>query len=169
MTSIKIKALPFIIFLVIIMVSPVFALPKYSDLYPYLVDLNGWEASAPTGMNMSGPSGEIVNVERHYKKGEATLSISIISGVGAYSAWTPFSMGITLDSPDTFMKTLSIKGYPAGINHNKKEGSGVVVVLIRAADTNSVALVIDYKGIPPEDALSIAKQFPLKQIEGAFK
>ncbi|RME64469.1 MAG: hypothetical protein D6778_07910 [Nitrospirae bacterium] len=153
----------------IIKANPGLGLPKYSDLYPYLVDLKGWEASAPTGMNMSGPSGEIVNVERHYKKGEATLNVSILSGVGAYSAWTPFSMGITLDSPDTFMKTLSIEGYPAGVNHNKKEGSGVVVVLISAAETNSVALVIDYKGIPPEDALSIARQFPLKQIEGAFK
>ncbi len=152
-----------------LMVGPLLALPRYSDLYPYLIDLKGWEASSPTGMNLSGPSGEIVNVERHYKKGDATVSVSIVSGVGAYSAWTPFSMGITLDSPDTFMKTLSIKDYPAGVNHNKKDGSGVVVVLIKGADKNSVALVIDYRGIPPEDAIAIARQFPLKKIEGAFK
>jgi hypothetical protein len=111
----------------------------------------------------------MVTAERHYEKNGSTITVSIISGVGAYSAWTPFSMGITLDSPDTFMKTLSLKGYPAGVNHNKKDGSGVVVVLIKAADTNSVALVLDYKGISPDEAISLVKRFPFKKIEGAFK
>ncbi len=145
------------------------ALPRYSELYPFLVDLKGWKAGAPTGMNMAGPTGEMVTAERRYERAGASLTASIVSGVGAYSAWTPFSMGITLDSPDTFMKTLSLKGYPAGVNHNKKDSSGVVVVLIKSAETNSVALVLDYQGIGPEEAISLAKRFPFKKIEGAFK
>jgi hypothetical protein len=146
------------------------SLPKYSELYRFLVDLRGWKAEQPTGSNMSSPMGEMVTAERTYHKGSKELHAQIFGGSSAMAAWAPFGMGMTYDSPEEFFKTLSLEGLPAGVIHHKKDNSGTVVVQIKGVtNTQGIVFVLNYDKLSYEEAIEIVKKFPLKDIKKAFK
>lgn len=145
-------------------------MPEYVELYKYLINLPGWKAVEPTGMNMSGPMGEMVTAQREYKNGTKALTAQILSGTQAQGVWAPFTTGMTFDTPDAFMKVTEIKGYHIGISHDKKENSGGIVVPLKDVKSKVfVTFVLSYEGMSYQDALTIAEKFPWKEMEKAFK
>ena len=142
-------------------------MPGYTELTKLLIDIKGWEASDATGMNMSGPMGDMVNAVREYEKDSQTLSVQIIVGIAAQGAWAPFETGFTMDTPEVSIKTLDIEGYRVGINHEKNENSGAIVVLLNAKGTSGI-FTLAYEGMSSDDALSLAKKFSWKSIEKAI-
>jgi|Deesub1362B_J571_1020462.scaffolds.fasta_scaffold00214_39 hypothetical protein len=164
----------FLITVVILLFSAVSvqagSLPKYSELYKFLIDLRGWKAEQPTGSNMSSPMGEMVTAERTYHKGSKELHAQILGGFSAMAAWVPFGMGMTYDSPDEFFKTFSLEGFPAGVSHQKGDNSGTVVVQIKGVtNTQGVVFVLNYNKMSYEEAIDIVKKFPLKEIKKVFR
>ena len=143
-------------------------MPGYAELANLLVDIQGWEASDATGMNMSGPMGDMVNAVREYEKDGKSLSAQIIVGIAAQGAWAPFETGYSMDSSEILVKTMDISGFRVGISHEKKEDSGGIVVLLNAEGSSGI-FTLAYEGISYDEALSIAQRFPWKSIEEAIK
>ena len=167
----KMKRLSIVLSAIIICISftPAFAeMPGYAELTKLLVDISGWEASEATGMNMTGPMGEMVNAVREYEKDDMTISAQIIVGMAAQGAWAPFQAGYSIDTPETSVKTMDISGYRVGISHEKKEKSGGIVVLLPAEGTSGI-FTLAYEGMSSDEALDIAKKFSWKSIEEAIK
>ncbi len=149
---------------IFITLSPAQALPKYSELYGLLIDLQGWEAEKPTGSNMSSPMGDMVTAERTYRKDRAELHAQFVGGSTALAYFMPFATGITYEDPEQLYKTITIEGFPSGVNYNKKEHSGVVVVRLSSDQAPTPAVfVLNYSNISYEEAVEIARRFPLKR------
>jgi len=151
--------------------STIMALPKYSDLYSYFIDLKGWETEEPTGVNLSGPVGEMVSAEKKYKKGLQELHVKILGGTAAILAWAPFTMTINLETPEEIIETLKVKDFNTGVRYHKKDKTGIVVVQIFAngKNENKAVFVIEYINIHYKDVIKIIEKFPLNKIKDAFK
>jgi hypothetical protein len=142
-------------------------MPGYAELTGLLVDLDGWEASNATGMNMSGPMGDMVNAMREYEKDGGIISAQIIVGGVAQGTWAPFAAGYTIDSPEVLVKSLDVSGYHVGINHDKKENSGAVVVLLNTQKTPGI-FVLTYEKLDYKEALSLAQKFSWSAMKKAI-
>ena len=143
-------------------------MPGYAELTKLLVDLDGWEADEATGMNMSGPMGDMVNAVREYEKDGQIISAQIIVGGAAQSTWAPFSTGYTIETPEVLAKSLEESGYHIGINHDKQENTGGVVVLLNTKSTAGV-FVLSYEKMDYEKALDLARQFSWSAMEQAIE
>ena len=142
--------------------------PAYTGLFPFLIDLKGWDADDATGMTMSGPSGNMLTVTRHYEQGAKNINVQIITGSMAQGAWSPFGAGFTIDTPEMLLKTMEVSGFSVGINHSKSENSGAVVVPLKGTDADAV-FVLAYDGMGYEESLSLAKEFPWKELQKALR
>ncbi|NOY63896.1 MAG: hypothetical protein GXO97_00635, partial [Nitrospirae bacterium] len=139
---------------IIISSTRAFSLPQYPELYSMLVDIKGWKADTPAGSYLSGSMGEMVRVERHYKKDGKRLDIMIIGGAPADSIWMPFQLDMVYEGEEAFLKTTMLKGFKAGISHNRKDSTGSVVVLIKEITGGSGAVfVLDYVNMEFKEAL----------------
>ena len=79
---------------------------------------------------MEGPQGRVVAATRSYKRGNQSLTATIMVGNSTVMAWAPFQTGMTVETPEVLIKTISYKGLKAGINYDKKEkGGGIVIQL----------------------------------------
>jgi hypothetical protein len=157
------------VFLFLGFLIPAFAqMPAYTELTGLLVDLDGWEAQEATGMNMSGPMGDMVNALREYEKDGLTISAQIIVGGVAQGTWAPFATGYTIDTPEVLVKSLDVSGYPVGINHDKQENTGAVVVMLKTQKTPGI-FVLTYEKLDYEEALSLAQKFSWSRMGKAIE
>ncbi|HOO36675.1 MAG TPA: hypothetical protein PLU81_05630 [Deltaproteobacteria bacterium] len=143
-------------------------MPGYAELTKLLIDLDGWEAEEATGMNMSGPMGDMVDAVREYEKDGQTISAQIIVGGAAQGTWAPFSTGYTIETPEVLAKSLEESGYHIGINHDKQENTGGVVVLLNTKSTTGV-FVLSYEKMDYQEALNLAKKFSWSAMEQAIE
>ncbi len=132
----------------------------YKELYSYLVELDGWKASEPSGQHTKTFFGEMLQVERKYTSENKSLNVQIIKGSMVMAMWMPFSMVVEQDTPDKYVKTTEIEGFKAGISHNKNENSGQIIIMVAP----TAAFILKYNGIGYKDAVKIVKKFPLKKI-----
>ncbi len=133
---------------------------EYKELYKYLVELDGWKASEPSGKHAKTFFGEMLQVERNYSKENKSLNVQVIKGSMVMAMWMPFSMVVEEDTPEKYTKTTEIEGFKAGISHNKKENSGQIIIMVAP----TAAFILKYTGMGYKDALEIVKKFPLKEI-----
>ncbi len=149
-----------ILALVLLIISVSFA-QSYKDLYPYLIELDGWKASEPSGKQSKTFFGEMLSVERQYTQDGKSLKVQILKGSMVMAMWMPFSMVVEQDSPEQYMKTMEIEGFKAAIDHKKKENAGKVIIMVAP----TAAFIMDYNGIKDyNEALNLVKKFPLKKI-----
>lgn len=141
---------------------------SYRDLTRLLPELPGWVAEKAEGVNVEGPRGKMITAARNYKKGNQRLTATIIVGGSAMMAWTPFQGGMTVETPEILMKTTSYKGLKTGINYNKKEKSGGIVVQL-SPQNPAAALVVGFEAMDYSEALKILDQFDVKGMVSAVK
>ncbi len=144
---------------------------SFRDLYPYLVDLPGWQAGKPEGSRVSLPMVKMVQAQREYTRGEATLKVTIVkgSGVALNKWWGPFAVNLEYEDESGWRKLKTIKGFPVGLQYNKEDKSGSVMVNLKSGESTVGLLVVEYSKISPEEALKIAEKFDWKGILKALQ
>jgi len=55
----------------------------FQQYVPFLVDLSGWTGNKPDGMAMEMPGASIVTASREYRRGDARVSVQIVTGPAA--------------------------------------------------------------------------------------
>ncbi len=142
---------------------------SYRDLIRLLPELPGWVAEKAEGVNVGGPQGKMITAARNYnKKGKQRLTATIIVGGSAMMAWAPFQGGMTVETPEILMKTASYKGLRTGINYNKKEKGGGIVVQL-SPQNPTAAFVVGFEAMDYSEALKILDQFDVKGMASAVK
>ncbi len=140
----------------------------YRGLVKFLTDLPGWAGEKPDGMTMDSPQGRMITATRNYKKGEKTFSLAILVGGSATMAMAPIQMGMSMETPEVLMKTISFKGFRAGVNYNKKEREGGIVVQL-STQNPPAALVVNFHAMDYRDALDLLDHFDVKGMASALK
>lgn len=143
-------------------------MPSYSELTGYLVDVKGWKASDASGVNIRGQYSGMVHAMREYSKGSMAVDVQIIVGNEARGNWEPFASGYAVETPDILVKTVEISGYQVGVNHEKRERIGMIVVLLHTTDISAI-FTLNYSGMSYESALEFARKFPWKSMENAIE
>jgi len=143
-------------------------MPQYTELAKNLVDLSGWNAQEPTGMNMAGPGGDMVMAAREYENSGKKITAQILTGGTAQGAWAPFMGGYAIDTPEQLFKTVQSSAYQVGISHSKMEDTGSIIVPLKTGDKVAM-FILTYEGMSYEESLELAKRFSWKEIEKAFK
>ncbi|RMG75166.1 MAG: hypothetical protein D6710_00395 [Nitrospirae bacterium] len=140
---------------------------NHTDLYRYLIDLKGWDATGPTGSSLDSKGMQMVTVERTYRKGKMEMHVEIVIGPAAMGMWAPFAAGFSMENPEELFKTLKIKGLPAGVNHRKKSKDGAVVVLLsEGKETGKGSIfMINYLNMDYRDVVSLTEGFPLQDLK----
>ncbi len=139
---------------------------NYTDLYRFLVDLKGWNATEPTGSKIDSTGMQIVSAERTYRKGDMEMHVEIVIGPAAMGMWAPFAAGFSMENPEELFKTIKIKGLMAGVNHHKKGRDGAVIVLLSDGKNTGKGSVfmINYLNMDYKDVVSLTEKFPLRDL-----
>lgn len=153
-----------------IMAGLIFA-GSFRDLYPYLVDLPGWQASKPAGSSTKVPfmGTAVVEAHREYTRGNATVKVTIGKGKGIMMAWAPFAMNMEYEDESGWRKVKTISGFPVGIQYDKEDKSGSVAVNLVVGKETVGLLILEYTNISPDEALSLAEKFDWKKIASVLK
>ncbi len=144
---------------------------SFRDLYPYLIDLPGWNASKPEGSSTKIPfvGTAVVEAHREYTRGNATVRVTVGKGKGVMMAWAPFAMNMEYEDEHGWRKVKNINGFQVGIQYDKEGKSGSVVVNLTMGEQTVGVLDLEYEGITPDEALELAKKFDWKKIASVLQ
>lgn len=134
---------------------------QYELLTPLLINLNGWESELPEGMDMDMGNAKIVQAMREYKKGKKSLNVMLMVG-NDMMAGQMNAQNIETDNAKVSMET--IDGFKVLQQYAKKEGEGAVVVSMDGTDQKGTTFIMNFTGMRPPEALSMAKKFNWSKI-----
>ena len=142
------------------------ALPGYKQLCAELPDLSGWKAEQCSGMTMSNPmlGGEMVTASRTYTKGDASLEVTVVTGMQAMMMWAPYSSGMQMENDEELIKIEKIDGFGVGIGYDKKAHSGTIVVQL----SQNAVLGVTFEGMQWQEALKEAKKLHWRKLRALF-
>jgi hypothetical protein len=143
---------------------------SYEELYPYLIDLPGWDAEEPEGVDFRSSGMRMVGAERSYRKGETELKASIAVGQQAAAVWSPaYHEGFSMSTPDGQVEVKREGGFLTASAHKPKEGTGMLVILLvdpaEAGAQQGALLTLTYAGMGRSEAASLARRFDWKGIQ----
>jgi hypothetical protein len=140
--------------------------PDYKILCDDLGTIPGWTASQCDGMKMSNPmmGGEMVTASKTYTKGDGVMQVSVVNGMQAMMMWGPYASGTQMENDEVLMKIETIDGMPVGINYDKKEHSGGIVVQLAP----NAVLVGMFDHMDWKDALEALKKLDWKRLKSHF-
>ena len=143
--------------------SQMAAAGQYENLTPLLVNLSGWDAKAPEGMDMDMGSMKMVQAMREYASGNKSLNAMIIVGNSMMDQGQKHSENV--DSSDYMLKTQNIDGFRVIRQHVKKDAEGAVMVSLSGADEKGAQFIMQYNGLNPDEALTLAKEFDWEKLK----
>jgi hypothetical protein len=136
----------------------------FLDLMKELIDLNGWDAEPANGMEVGDADGEIIIAMRDYHSDNKLLHVQIAVGKSAKKAWAQYDKGENIDTQTILRMTKEDSGHKIGVSYEKNTNSGSIVVPLKVKNSNAV-FSLAFVGMSYQDALDIAKRFPLSNIE----
>jgi len=140
----------------------------YQDLLPFLKNVAGWSAQKPQGVSLDTPQGRMIQAGRHYSKGDKSFDVSVVTGTQAMASWTSYQMGVKMDTPDTYMESREIKGFKGGINYNKGDYDGGILIVLKESASYAV-FVLSFHGMDYHEALGFLDKFDLKGMASALR
>ena len=143
--------------LLILVLFPVFLnAQEYSNkLKPLLIDLSGWNAEKPEGMDASFNNVTMISATREYTRGDATLQASVLVGQAASSYEIPKA---TYETDEGFFRSEKINNYMVYISYEKQNKTGGVFVIL-ANSPQSAVFVLTYENTDWQKALDLTKKF----------
>jgi len=157
------------IFLLVVLVASVLFALNFKDLYPFLVDLPGWDGKDPEGSQATFGEVSMLTASRSYTKGEARLKVTIVKGTAVAGMWAPFAMKMEFEDEEQWVKVKEINGFNVGLSYNKQDKKGSIIVNLSTKPDQNVGLfALEYKKISPDQAVKLAKKFDWKGIAKAL-
>lgn len=141
----------------------------YEALFPLLVDLPGWQADEPSGMNMSMSGMSMVNATRSYTRGDSELTALIMKGGQAEGLAAGAASGLQMETAESRISTQTIDGFLVQTVHDKTESSGTVMVFLESEAGAAAVFSVSYSRVAAEDALAQARAFDWAQIRDAVR
>ncbi|WP_035586596.1 hypothetical protein [Hippea jasoniae] len=152
-----------------------YSLPKYQAICERLGELEGYTVvDKCSGMNMQGNMGEMVSAEKNYANSEDKekyFGVTVLGGGQAMMMWMPFMTHMTVETDKELVKVVDIDGLKAGINYDKQENGGSLVVCLSKTPQSGCHAIfgVEFKNMDYKEALDLLKNFDLKSIESLFE
>ena len=144
--------------------SPIYA-QGFQRFVPFLIELDGWRADKPDGVSMQMPGHSMDTVTRKYTRGNATIDAQIIVGPAALGLLAPMQAGIKVETAEGRMSTSTIDGLVVMRTYTVSDKSGAIVVAL----ADNAAFSLSFNGLADEEALTLARKFNWKAMQGAMK
>jgi hypothetical protein len=143
---------------------------SYKSLTSLLIDLPGWNAESPEGMDMDMSGMKSVTAGRDYEQGDKSISAAIIAGFQMQGMWNPaYQEGFRMDTTQGTVAVETIKGFSVVHTFDKESAEGIVVVLIREPSTDGsggAVFAFEFAGLNMDEALQLAQRFDWKSMKG---
>ena len=144
--------------------SPTYA-QGFQRFVPFLIELDGWRADKADGVSMQIPGHSVDTATRKYTRGDATLDAQIIVGPAAQGLLAPMQAGIKVETSEGRMSTSTVDGFNVMRTYTIKDKSGAIVVAL----ADNAVFSFSFHGITDEEALTLARKFNWKAMQGAVK
>jgi hypothetical protein len=135
----------------------------FERLLPLLIDLAGWTADEPHGLDLEVPDGRVVSAAREYRRGDARLSVTVVIGPTTQGVTAATQANVDLAIGDTRMRAAIIDGLPVSRSFTAHDRTGVILVALGAHTMFSV--VVD--GVDENEALALARRFDWTAMRAA--
>lgn len=155
--------------LVLGMLAPVSADNAYETLFPYLIEISGWQAEDPNGMSMNMSGVAMVNAARDYSQNDKRLTAVIMKGHPAAGMAAGGTSDMQMETDEGKVDIKELKGYKVQVVYNKAEQSGAVIVWLDPSQEQGALFTLSYEGLGADEALEITQQFDWTQIDQALK
>jgi hypothetical protein len=158
------KVVPVALVLVCMMLAALNAFSQtYQSLTTLLVDLPGWSAESPEGMDMDMSGMKSVTASRDYEQGDKSIAAAIIAGFQMQGMWNPaYQEGFRMDTTQGTIAVESIKGFSVVHTFDKENVEGIIVVLILEPSTEGsggAVFAFEFEGLNMDEALTLAQKF----------
>ncbi len=138
---------------------------SYKVLTPFLIDLEGWKAEEPEGMQMEQPGFRMINAVRSYSKDDGEVTAMILIGNTAASGFAGEIAKMSVDSDRGKMELKEIDGFQAYLLYDKKENSGNITIILCPGESGQAIFTLSFEGMDHEEGLKIAKSFDWKSMK----
>jgi hypothetical protein len=135
----------------------------FQRFFPFLPDLPGWKGNKPDGVALEAPGATVISATREYERGEARLNAQVIVGTAAMAALASIESGVKVETREARMTTTVVDGFKLARTYTIPDKSGAVLVAL----SNNGVFSLNFNGIDDEEALTIAKRFNWKGMQGA--
>ena len=130
-----------------------------------LVDLPSWKASKADGMALEVAGSSMVTATRTYKRGDAKVTASVLTGPPAQGALAAANSGFKIETPEMHMTTSTIDGMQVTKTYTNSAKSGALLVALGG----DAVFMFAYSGIDEDEAMGLAKTFDWKAIQAQAK
>jgi hypothetical protein len=138
---------------------------SFQRFVPFLVDLPGWTGKKADGMAMEMAGTSMITATRAYERGDAKLNAQIITGPAAQGALAATKSGIKIETGDMHVSTTTIDGVPVTRSFMVSNKSGTILVAL----SGSAMFNLTFTNVTEDEALTLAKKFDWKAIQGQVK
>ncbi|HYW59955.1 MAG TPA: hypothetical protein VE909_05475 [Xanthobacteraceae bacterium] len=136
---------------------------SFQQYVPFLIDLSGWTGNQPDGMAMAMPGASIVTASREYRRGDARITVQVVTGPAAQGALGVTRSEMKLETADMHVSASSIDGLQVARTFTVKDKAGAVIVALGPA----AMFTLTFNGVAEDEALTLARQFDWKGIQAA--
>jgi hypothetical protein len=142
---------------------------SFDALLPLLVDLPGWQAEKPDGVDLSESGQRAISATRSYTNGERTFEATILIGMQVSTVWMPnYKEGLKVETPDGLMEVKKINGFLVFDVFAQEGGSGGIGVLLQDSQSKSglqAVFALSYEGLSREEAMKNAQLFSWQKMK----
>jgi len=138
---------------------------SFQRFVPFLVDLPGWTGKKPDGMAMEMAGTSMITATRAYERGDAKLNAQIITGPAAQGALAATKSGFKIETGDMHASTATIDGVPVTRSFTVSNKSGTILVAL----SSSAMFNLTFTNVTEDEALTLAKKFDWKAMQGQVK
>ena len=135
----------------------------HQSLTPLLIDLDGWAAEEPEGMNMDMGAMKMTNATRTYTKGDNTLTAMVM--IGSHAMTQGQMQEMNAETSEARVSISEIDGFRVHTGYDKNENAGSVIVFLSQGQTESALFIVSYQGLSDKEAVNLAKQFDWKKMK----
>lgn len=130
---------------------------QHDRLLPLLADLKGWQAQPAQGMSLHSAQMKLISANRIYNQLDKNLTVNVMINSGPVLEG---DLQVSSSENDTFnIRTRQIDDFWVKSTHNKKDGSGqIIVYLDYNSEANSV-LIVEYVKMGEDEAMRAVQSF----------
>ncbi len=147
-------------------------LPSLKEICEHLVDIDSWRSEGCDKFKAQSEDGRtFIKVQRDYARNGKSVSVVVITGLAANSNWLPFSSNLIVDNDKALIRVTSIEGHRAGINYDKIEHKGSIVIPLVENVKEQVPkaiFMLEFENMGYEDALGFVDNFDLDSLVDLF-
>jgi len=143
----------------------------YNSLLPLLVNLSGWSAESPDGMELDYSGSKTITATREYEKGDSNLTAALIVGSQMQGSWSPaYQEGFKMETTEMSMVVERIKGFLVFHTFDKTSSDGIVMVLLQDASADGsggAVFTFAFESLGSDEAMKLAQKFDWNKMKSA--